>query len=235
MWFNLITLFALTFSLSVGQGEIINDDNKKRILIVPFDAFAFQSKIDIPIIISSNHLNSSNEIYITYNKQIAKTLSESSLQYSFLTLPDSEIKNLRMQVPVVFKESPTSHYGVDLTKLYQEGLITQLLHDFSADYILFLCRYEINNRLFSSSRSFDGSTFVQWSLHNIDYELYNSEKQLIALADSYILSPRRPTDTTHLTHGVRADGMTDSYKKLTEDIISKIEKYEGEPVYKIKK
>ena len=235
MWFNFIILVFLTmFSTNYPQGSSV-DDVKTRIIIVPFDALAFQSKIDIPIITSSNHLNSSKDISRVYNEKIVKTLSESNESFAFFSLPESEIKSLRMQAPVVFKKKPISHYGVDLSRLYQEDLIANILSNFSADYILFLCRYEITPKLFSSGKSFDGSSFVPWSLHKIDYEIYNSDKQLIALADAYNLDPKRPTDSTYLTHGVIVDGMEKSYRKLSEDMISKIENYRGEPIYKIKK
>ena len=235
MWYKTLLLLGLIFitTLSADRGKIQKE--KTRILIVPFDRVNFYSQIEIPIILSSNGLVDDEEIYFAYKEKLTKTLAASSADFSFFELPEAEINTLKKQIPVIHKMTPISHYGVDLDRMRDSSLIRRYLKNFNADYILFLCRYEINAKLFSSSKSFEGSTFVSWSRHEVDYELFNANQELVALGSSFSLIPKRPEDSTYLTYGVKIEGMHRAYEDLKKDIIKKEQSYKGKAVYKLKK
>jgi len=233
MWYKILLFLGVVFFTATSADKAGMQSKKTRVLIVPFDRVDFYSQVTVPILLSSNGFTDNKQIYPAYKKEIINALGQERQNFLFFELPNSEANTLKRQVPVVHKMTPISHYGVDLSLLRDSSLIERYLTNFSADYILFLSRYEINNKPFISSKSFDGSTFVNWSRHEVDYELYNADCKLIALASSFNLTPRQPTDSTYLTYGVRLDGMNFAFEDLQEDIIEKEQRYSGKPVFQL--
>ncbi|MEQ8625250.1 MAG: hypothetical protein RJQ00_10035 [Vicingaceae bacterium] len=235
MWYRTLLLGIIFITSTSSADKAVMQVEKTRVLIVPFDRVDFYSQVEVPILLGSNGFTDDKQIYPAYKKELIRVLGQERQNFSFFELPESEAKVLKQQVPTVHKMTPVSHYGVDLSLLRDSTLIKRYLSNFGADYILFLCRYEINTKPFISSKSFDGSTFVNWSRHEIDYELFNSEQKLVAMASSFTLTPRQPTDSTYLTYGVRLEGMSYAFEDLQEDIIRKEKRYKGKPIYKIKR
>lgn len=222
--FSLFTSF-----LSYTQEEY------KRIAIIPFERFSFESAHEMDSIASCNNLSSAEEVYESYIREIALHISDSS-NLTFFILSESDLVKIRTSLPKEYKYKPISHFGVDIEPLIENGLLNQISESMKVDAFLFLTKYKIDFKLLSTRKAYGGSKYLNWSTHNLDYELYNLEGDLMALANKFSLRPKNPSDDTYSCRGTILDGMFNSYSKIGKDVEMKVKKYtqKKKPIYKIK-
>lgn len=204
----------------------------KRVLIVPFNRFSFQSEFSLIEIAGANQFEGPEAVYHEFRKEVVKTISYNDGAFSFFELPLMEQSMIDQRVQRLYKTKPITHFGVDISDIQESGQLKNLLDNFSADYILFMSRYEIAQKTLIAQRSFDGSNIYKWSYHKLNYEIYDSEGRLICLSGGMHLDPKFPTQETYTSSGLLLSDMEKAYFKLREDMVEKIKRYQGEPIYR---
>jgi hypothetical protein len=223
----ILCLFATFFSFS--------QEEYKRIAIIPFERFSFESLHELDSIAACNGLANAEEVYENYVREIALHISDST-NLTFFILSESDLVKINTSLPKVYKYKPISHFGVDIEPLVENGLLKQISESMKVDAFLFLTKYKIDSKLLSTRKSYGGSKYLNWSSHELDYELYNVAGDLMALANKFILRPKNPNDETYSCKGTILEGMYRSYSKIGKDVEVKIKKYsqKKKPIYKIK-
>ncbi len=227
--FSIFLLFLFSTFFSFSQVDY------KRIAIIPFERFSFESLHELDSIAACNGLSNAEEVYESYVREIALHISDST-DLTFFVLSESDLVNIRTNLPKVYKYKPISHFGVDIKPLIGNGLLKQISESMKVDAFLFLTKYKIDSKLLSTRKSYGGSKYLNWSSHDLDYELYNIEGDLMALANKFSLRPKNPSGETYSCKGTILEGMFKSYSKIGKDVEVKIKKYsqKKKPVYKIK-
>jgi len=229
---GLLSVFFIAFSLSLFAQE----QEKIRVLLVPFERFDFQSPFSFSDIANYNNFSSQAEVFPKYQAAVVQQLSAQHPQVEVYTLPEPDIQQIRIQSPKVYKYQPIDHQGIDLSRLVEQGRLAQLLESFAADYIVFLTWYEISAKLLSTKSSFQGSKLLAWSVHKITYEAYNGKGELVALVDKMPLEPKLPKEQFAHTKGTMLSDIQDAYLKVQDDLSKKLMLYQRKkrPIYKIK-
>lgn len=222
-----LNLFLLSVS-AFGQN--------KRVLVVPFDKFQFESPIPLQEIADNNQWKDSQSVCDKYNEAILSFMNEhdSTIYYPLNSIEQSKLRRI---LPRVYKTEPVSHFGVDIEPLIVEGYLADLLDNMGADYILFISRYKILGKLLSVRGDYGGSSrFLSWSNHLVDYEIYNREGELVAGAERFQFTPRNPRESTYSTQGTLVIDLERPSQRLSEDVSYKIDKFEqkGKVLFKYK-
>lgn len=222
--------------LLVSLGLFAQEQEKRRVLLVPFERFDFQSPFPFSDIANYNKWSSPAEVFPKYKEAVIKQLSAKHPEVEVYTLAEPEEQQIRIQSPKVYKYQPIDHQGIDLSRLVEQGRLAQLVESFAADYIVFLTWYEISAKLIATKASFQGSKFLAWSVHRITYEAYNGEGELVALADKFPLEPKLPKEAYAHTKGTMLADIEDAYLKVQDDLAKKLKLHERKrkPIYKIK-
>lgn len=202
--------------------------------MVPFDRFDFHSSFPIQEIAKSNTWESEEEVYTNYLDTLLHEIAKPNENLEIFLLPSAEIEMLHTKVPKQYKTEPITHMGVNLERIKEGGRLKSMVENFSADYILFLCRYEIKSKMVATRALDDGSKFLAWSRHVLTYEMYNADGELVVLADQLELNPPSPNSKNASSHGTLLNEIKPTYEQIQEDIHKKLSLYRKKqrPIYK---
>ncbi len=231
---NKFLRYILFLGLLIGSIAHLSAQ-KKRVLVIPFDQFQFESPTTLEEIASFNKWEDPLVIYEEYNNAIISFMNETEEDIEFFTPSESDIANIRRSLPREYVRNPVSHYGVDVTPIIENGFLSQLMENMTADYILFINRYRISGKLIATKVKVASSgKFLNWSAHFIDYEIYNPKGELAAGSERFQFTPHNPNSKTYLTKGTLTSGLERPSLKLATDIHRKLVKYEkrGEAIFK---
>ena len=225
-----ISFFVLFTFLSYAQ------EKPKRILLVPYDRFDFQSKFSLDDIAKYNSWDSTDLVFTKYQNRLVDALSQPDSHISMFVLPEQELRQVKSLLPKEYKSEPTTHQGVQIENLVKSGKLKLLLENFQADYFLVMTEYMISPKLVPTKASYEGSKFLAWSVHKFTYEIYDAEGKLVAMANRYGIDPTLPKEENADTKGTLLKSLSKPYSKLLKGISKQIELYERKRkvVYKIK-
>ena len=216
---------------------LLNAQEKpKRILMVPFDRFEFQSTFSLKDIASYNDWETADVVFINYQNHLIDALSKPDSQMRMFVLPEQELQQVKSLLPKVYKSEPTTHQGVNIDALVKSGKLKLLLENFQADYFMVMTEYMISSKLVPTKASFEGSKFLAWSVHKFTYEIYDIEGTLVAMVDRYGIDPTLPKEEYAHTKGTLLKSLSQPYSKLLREISRQVELYERnrKVIYKIK-
>lgn len=209
----------------------------KRVLVIPFDQFQFESPTPLEEIAEFNGWKDPTVIYVEYNKAIVNFLNEAEDSVVFFPVIPADLEQIRNLIPRIYKREPVSHYGVDIEPIKQNEMLQNLLNQMGADYILFINRYKIIGKLIAARANIaTAGKFVNWSSHLIDYEIYDAKANLVCGADRFTFNPHNPNSKTYQTKGTLVTDLERPSLKLAADIAYKIDRYEkkGKVIFKHK-
>ena len=216
---------------------IRSQENNINVLIIPFPSYHFQSSFDLLDIAFVNEIPYANEVYKTFQDSLVRELSKGKLNYKLFEIPENEFQSIKYLLEPVFIEKPTGHYGIDKEKLTKSSAFNNMIKNLGVDYVLFLTNYRIDTKLYTSSRSFDGSYALPWSRHLLDYELVDKKINLVALSRELELKANNPNNETYLTKGLLLSTMNKGFSSLVNDFHLKIQQYNltQKPQFKAKR
>lgn len=220
-----LLLFACLFFNGFAQEK---KGNEYRILIVPFSRFDFQTTYALTEIAEVNAWNNAEEVFSRYRDTLVHSLSTKYNNISAFPIPVYEYGLIKNKLPRVYKEKPSTHFGVDLSLLKQNNQLKTLVDNLSADYILFISRYEISSRLVASMSSHNGSKFLPWSNHEVTYELFDANGKLVVMADQFKVLPKSPNIQNINSKGLLLNEVAPNYEHLLEDISLKLAQYHNQ-------
>ncbi len=229
--FRKLTL-AILFTLF---GYCLNAQSP-NILVVPYQSFDFLIEFDAAEIDSINNLGGQNQVFKAVQDSLLKQLLKPHNKFNYSIIPAVELQSIQNRIRSIYKTKPTGHMGKDISSILKSGDLEKIMKNFQADYILFLSQHSIRKRIYSTSRSFDGSYLLSWSRHLIDYEMYNSNGELIIMADDFELKTPLPNNENYIKKGLIINEMNWGYRSILRDIQLKLEKYKPgkKAIYKVK-
>jgi hypothetical protein len=203
---------------SIGQ-------ENKTVLIIPFPSQQFFSYFDANTLQSINGAESTDILFKNFGDSLIRALSNYKKHFDFVKIPDIEYNSVKYYIDPFFKEAPVSHYGIDFLKIKNQKSFKSLCLNYEVDYVLFLTNYTIKKKLLSSSKSFEGSHFIAWSRHELNYELYDVEGNLIAMSDGFSIEPDLPLEENYFKKGLEISKLKEGFKKLSLDLNLKLNQY----------
>lgn len=225
-----ITCFSLLFSLNFFAQQL-------RVLVVPFDQFQFECSMPLDEIAKHNQLNSSDEVYQAYANALLQAMNAVFDSLTIYQTDKNSLAQIHRQLPRVYKREPVSHNGVDIKEFKESGKLVDYLDNMGADYFMVISRYKIMGKLITSRGSWDSSGgFINWSIHQVDYEVYNREGELAALADRFTIRPKNPRSDSYQTQGLVLADLSRGMQQLGIDLEQKLIKYrkKGKVAFKSK-
>ena len=200
---------------------------ERRILIIPFDQFQFESSVSLEEIAEYNNWSDPTTVYDQYSSSLLSYLNQAEDSNLYFIPAYTDLMMLRNRLPRIYKREPVSHFGVEVSTIIEDGSLESLMKNMEADYILFITRYKIFGKLVATRVGSESSgKFLSWSMHLIDYEIYDFKGNLVGGSDRYPFTSHNPNSTTYLTKGTLTTGLERPSKKLAGDIDYKLERYE---------
>lgn len=227
---------ALLFSFSLSL-IAFGQEQKKKILVVPFSPYQFYSSFDLREISSINGFDNPDEVAQSIIDSLTQNLVKPNKKVSVIQIPENEYNSLSHLLNTVYKPDPVPHYGVNQTAIWQSESFQRLIKNYEIDYVLFLTQYVLEKKLLSTNRSFEGSFLIAWSNHLLQYEFYDVNGTMQVYSNGYELLPDSPKDETFKEKGLNLANMGRGYRSVRGDILKKMAQYEltGRPVYRLKK
>jgi hypothetical protein len=222
MWFKHFLLFCI---ILVGLHPIKAQGQEKRILIIPFSEVNFELPASRVIVAGRNQVEP-QELHGHYLDSLLFFLSKNENNLLFYRLPVYEDRILKQQMPIAFKRKPTSHMGTDIESLVENGKWQAMMENMGVDLVVVLTHYRMAEYLLPTKQEFDGSKFLSWTKHYVDYEVYDRQGEMIAMADDFTMKAAGPRKDNFQSQGTLVSDMKYGYRKLAEDIALKIEKHE---------
>jgi hypothetical protein len=205
-----------------------SQERASRILIVPFDRFDFESTFSLSEIAAANELQSDEEVYPFYRNHFIKEFSTSSTQVVLFELQQSDRRQLMSKLPRAYKRKPVTHHGYELQAYVESGKLENLMNNYAADYILFISKYFISNRLLTTKKSFENSKFLSWSRHEIDYELYDQKGELLIVGDHIQINSNSPNQANFQSAGLIAVELNQGIIEVRDKLIKLLNEIENQ-------
>ncbi len=211
--------------------------DRPKVLIVPFQEISVVTEFDMEELLEINKL-SQQQFSRAICDSLIHTLKYETKHIDYTVLPTNEFEGIKHLLYPIHTYDPVPHFGVNIKALNNVGLIKQMANNYNVDYILFLTSYRMTQRLLLANQSFDGSFFLPWSNHLVDYELVDEKGELIALASKLNLEPNTPNQSNYTLKGLALKEMDQGHRILHRDIRSKIllhKKKKGGVIYRLSK
>lgn len=235
MWYSLkkLSFLLLLFGLCI----VSKAQEKPGILVVPFPHYQFVSNYDLLKVMEVNQLKVAEELVPFLLDSLNYYLCKTNKHYNLSPISENDYQGIQHLIQPLYKVAPTGHYGVEIDPLLRTGQYESLCKSFKVEYLLFLTQYTISNGLKKTGGNFDGPYIIPWASHHIDYELYNSEGELVALASGLELNGIPPNNQNVETDGLLIADLRGGFRAILKDLVAKIEQYKKtkKPVYKLKK
>lgn len=196
---------------------------KHRVLVVLYDRFQFSSQYSLDEIAAASHVESS-EVFNEYHRNInAAFESYNSENFEFVAISNLHSLGLRKQTSYKYgKFDKKKYYSINLSMLSNEEF-TQLANNYNVDFVLFVNWYNIEKTIHTNYVG-DNNKRLPFSLHKIDYELYNSKKiKLFGDGNVKINCGNFPTLENQAAKGLNPKLLTPCYNNLFKEILSHID------------
>ena len=223
-----ISILFLLFAIQAFAQQL-------RVLVVPFDKFQFECPMPLNEIALHNQLDSTDEVYASYAKALLESMNAASDSLSIYQMDKHSLAQIHRELPRVYKREPISHNGVDIKDFEESGKLATFLGNMGAEYLMVISRYKIMGKLITSRGNYESSAgFTNWSIHQIDYEVYNKEGKLVALADRFTIRPKNPRSDNYLTQGTMLSDLEQGMRKAGLDVEQKLLKHQkkGKVIFK---
>jgi hypothetical protein len=225
-----IICFSLLFSINLWAQQL-------RVLVVPFDQFQFECPMPLDEIAKHNALSSPDEVYRAYANALLQSMNTASDSLTIYQTDKNSLAQIHRQLPRVYKREPVSHNGVDIKAFKESGKLASYLDNMGADYLMVISRYKIMGKLITSRGSWDNSGgFISWSIHQLDYEVFNRAGELVAMADRFTIRPKNPRSDNYQTQGLVLADLSRGMQQLGMDLEQKLLKHrkKGKVAFKSK-
>jgi hypothetical protein len=151
---------------------------KKRILVVLYDRFQFASQYSLEEIAKVNEVEQS-AVFLEYQKNITEAFTTfSNDNFEFVSLPSITYLSLRKQTKYQLEKFDGKKYNATNLSLLSFESFQEILQQNQADFILFVNWYSIEKNVHTAYVG-DNNKRFPFSLHKIDYDVYNQQKQKV--------------------------------------------------------
>lgn len=221
-----IVLLLVTFAVK---------SQEPKVLFVPFQELGFVTEFELDELIYANDFGINNQT-TAINDSLFYFLKNSTKHITYTAINEVEYTSIENAVQPIYKSNPIAHYGINFSALKSTSEYDKLVETYDVDFVLFVSKYHIAKRILLANQSFNGSFAIPWSNHFVDYELYDKNGELVALASKLELKPNDPKQETFEYKGLSIEEMDKGYRIFHRDIWDKMRIFEKKkkPVFKIK-
>lgn len=211
MRFLLAILFLFLFCIGFSQS------NKKKVLVVPYGRFEFESKFSLEEISEMNSL-AANEVFNAYQKSILNVFDGFlNDNFEFVAATDVMLNPVKKFIKYEDGKFDGKHHYAIKKKSFPLDNFTKLMDDNNASFIIFINWYSIQKASFTSKgkvkKRFKNSS------HFIDYEIYNLFQQKIYGIGKERVKVPMPTENNAAFFGLRLSEVEDGYRLLVDAVI----------------
>lgn len=206
-----VFLFTACYVSSAQQNQ------KKKIVVVPYHRFEFNSNIDLNTIANQNS-TSAEKIFPLYQSQLTQSLNDyQDENFEFIGVNPLAWKKHKKFVQYQYASfKGKKYYGTDL-KLLNNREFEHLLQEHEADFIVFFNWYQIKKK-----RKVLDKIGYKYSVHYIDFDVYNLfKKKIMGIGRKKIVcdAPNMENIEYQL---LRVEELKSGYQKLAKEIISSL-------------
>lgn len=186
---------------------------KKVVLIVPFNRFDFHTEFSLHEIADQNRVEV-KDVYDLFKQSLLNSFVSSDCEtYQYRIISDFHLNYLKRRITYSMSRKPM-HYSVDLS-MVQSSDLKQVMDDYQASYVLFLNWYHIKKD--NKAVTTEGYRSSGMSRHFIDYEVYNSDKDVLLWAHEHTFETNLNKEILK-TMGLRVVDLQKTYKLLPLEI-----------------
>lgn len=217
---SILTYFIFAFTFLVNLSEV--SAQKKRILVIPYTRFQFVSEFKLEEIATHND-SSPDKVFDLYQKELLNVFSSfSNDEYIFVPISPESYNTYKRYIKYgISKFKGRKYNGSNLSSFSDEDF-SNLLTIENADYILFTNWYSIQKAVHTSFLG-DRNKRNKYSLHLIDYDVYNHQKEKIIGKGNVTLNCGDFPSRSVIEHkSLNAKEMTVCYKDYFNDLIMEL-------------
>jgi len=211
----LILLLSISSSLaSVAQ--------KQKILVVPYTRFQFVSEYQLTELASVNNV-SSQEVYTEYINGLKAALTNyKSEQFEFEMISELDYLTIKKQVKYDIEKFNGRKYNSSNLSILETEKLAEILTQNNAQFIMFVNWYAIQKNVHTTYTG-DNNKRNPFSLHKLDFDVYNSKKEkIIGKGNVKLYCGDFPSATMVEEKCLNANSLTPCYNQLIADLIAEL-------------
>lgn len=211
-----ILLFLSVFSV------IAQENNKKKVLVIPYNRFDLVSEFSMETIAEKNQITVS-EVFFNYQKTLLNAFdSLDNENFEFIPLKHNTITPYKKHIKYESGKFKGKRYNkVNLNDLKEEDF-TKLLELHGADFIVFITWYEIKKESFV--RAGEHRKRVDYAGHYFDYDVFNLFKQRVIGEGRVKIKASEPNDEQASYSLLRTKELEELYQNFATHIIEQVSK-----------
>lgn len=211
-------VLALIFLLNIG---FINSfyAQKQRVIVVPYDRFQFVSQYSLDQIATVNQVEQS-VVFSVYQKSLVEAFSSfNNENIEFVALNPVQQLALRKKTKYHIEKFDGKKYNATNLSLINLNDFKILLEQHQANFILFVNWYSIEKSTHTAYVG-DNNKRYPFSLHKLDYDLYNKDKVKIKGKGNVKLHCGEfPSNQLIEEKSLKASSLKNCYKQLVSDLV----------------
>ncbi len=211
----------LLILLSLGS-SVISVAQKQKILVVPYTRFQFVSEYQLTELASVNNV-SSQEVYTEYINALKSVLTNySDINFEFEIISELDYLTIKKQVKYDIEKFNGRKYNSSNLSMLETEKFTGILTQNNAQYMLFVNWYAIQKNVHTTYTG-DNNKRNPFSLHKLDFDVYNSKKEkIIGKGNVKLNCGDFPSATMVEEKCLKANALNPCYNQLISDLINEL-------------
>lgn len=201
---------------------IAQENNKKKVLVIPYNRFDMVSEFSMETIAEKNQITVS-EVFFNYQKTLLNAFdSLENENFEFIPLKHNTITPYKKHIKYESGKFKGKRYNkVNLSDLKEEDF-TKLLEVHGADFVVFVTWYEIKKESFV--RAGEHRKRVDYAGHYFDYDVFNLFKQRVIGEGRVKIKSSEPNDEQASYSLLRTEELKELYQNFAAHIIEQVSK-----------
>lgn len=167
----------LLFLVSVSS-SIVSVAQKQKILVVPYTRFQFVSEYQLSEIAQINGVETQG-VYNEFVNSLTEALTKFSTdKYEFVFIKEIDYLSIKKQLQYGLQKFKGRKYNASNLSVLANEKYAEILKQNNANFMLFINWYAIQKNVHVSYTG-DNNKRNPFSLHKIDYDVYNVNKEKI--------------------------------------------------------
>ncbi len=211
----------LLILLSLGS-SVISVAQKQKILVVPYTRFQFVSEYQLTELASVNNV-SSQEVYTEYINALKSVLTNySDINFEFEIISELDYLTIKKQVKYDIEKFNGRKYNSSNLSMLETEKLAGILTQNNAQFIMFVNWYAIQKNVHTTYTG-DNNKRNPFSLHKLDFDVYNSKKEkIIGKGNVKLNCGDFPSATMVEEKCLKANALNPCYNQLISDLINEL-------------
>lgn len=214
-----VRIILLLLSISSSLAAVAQ---KQKILVVPYTRFQFVSEYQLTELASVNNV-SSQEVYTEYTNGLKSALTNyKSEQFEFEMISELDYLTIKKQVKYDIEKFNGRKYNSSNLSILETEKLAEILAQNNAQFIMFVNWYAIQKNVHTTYTG-DNNKRNPFSLHKLDFDVYNSKKEkIIGKGNVKLYCGDFPSTEMVEEKCLKANLLTPCYNQLIADLIAEL-------------